>query len=94
MRRFPEGVPHAVTEDDVYEGYHIPRGATIMVNAWLDFLSVSIAFAHQYAIRAILHNSKDYPEPFTFSPERFLIDSKLNQDILDPARVAFGFGRR
>ncbi|KIJ19363.1 hypothetical protein PAXINDRAFT_166569 [Paxillus involutus ATCC 200175] len=30
----PTGIPHATTEDDVYQGYHIPKGATIMANVW------------------------------------------------------------
>jgi len=30
----PLGVAHAVTEDDVYEGYFIPKGSTIVANAW------------------------------------------------------------
>ncbi|KIJ19362.1 hypothetical protein PAXINDRAFT_7846 [Paxillus involutus ATCC 200175] len=30
----PTGVPHATTEDDIYEGYYIPKGATIMANVW------------------------------------------------------------
>lgn len=45
--------------------------------------------------RAILHNDKMYPDPFTFQPERFLKDGKLNFDsVLDPELAAFGFGRR
>ncbi|KAF2219786.1 cytochrome P450 [Elsinoe ampelina] len=30
----PGGVPHAVTADDVYLGYHIPKGATIVPGHW------------------------------------------------------------
>ncbi|KIJ64539.1 hypothetical protein HYDPIDRAFT_111874 [Hydnomerulius pinastri MD-312] len=30
----PVGVPHATSEDDVYEGYYIPKGATVMANSW------------------------------------------------------------
>ncbi|KIJ19360.1 hypothetical protein PAXINDRAFT_7844 [Paxillus involutus ATCC 200175] len=30
----PLGLPHATTEDDVYQGYYIPKGATIMANLW------------------------------------------------------------
>ncbi|KAJ7459915.1 cytochrome P450 [Mycena latifolia] len=30
----PLGVAHATTEDDVYEGYFIPKGATVMSNIW------------------------------------------------------------
>ncbi|OJT13596.1 O-methylsterigmatocystin oxidoreductase [Trametes pubescens] len=28
----PTGFPHAVTEDDTYNGYHIPKGATVYAN--------------------------------------------------------------
>ncbi|KAI0522073.1 cytochrome P450 [Xylaria bambusicola] len=28
------GVPHAVTRDDEYSGYHIPKGAGVMLNVW------------------------------------------------------------
>ncbi|KAG2365405.1 cytochrome P450 [Suillus spraguei] len=30
----PLGIPHATVNDDVYEGYYIPKGATIMANTW------------------------------------------------------------
>lgn len=30
----PLGVPHTNTEDDHYEGYRIPRGATVIANIW------------------------------------------------------------
>jgi cytochrome P450 len=28
------GMPHAVTEDDEYNGYRIPKGATVILNVW------------------------------------------------------------
>ncbi|CAL5873185.1 uncharacterized protein PFLUO_LOCUS7454 [Penicillium psychrofluorescens] len=28
------GIPHAVTEDDEYMGFHIPKGATVIGNHW------------------------------------------------------------
>ncbi|KAK6822378.1 hypothetical protein RU639_006960 [Aspergillus parasiticus] len=30
----PDGQPHSVTEDDLYQGYWIPRGSTIVANIW------------------------------------------------------------
>ena len=30
----PLSIPHAVTADDVYKGYFIPKGATVFGNAW------------------------------------------------------------
>ncbi|KAJ7127431.1 cytochrome P450 [Mycena crocata] len=44
-------------------------------------------------IWGILHNEAMYPDPYSFKPERFLLDGKLNPDVRDPEAV-FGFGRR
>ena len=33
----PVGIPYRVTQDDVYRGYFIPAGATVMQNAWAIF---------------------------------------------------------
>jgi len=30
----PPGVPHVAAADDVYEGYLIPKGATVISNIW------------------------------------------------------------
>lgn len=30
----PIGVPHVTTEDDIFEGYFIPKGAVIVPNQW------------------------------------------------------------
>ena len=30
----PEGIPHMLTEDDTYQGYHIPKGTMIFANTW------------------------------------------------------------
>ncbi|KAG2110342.1 cytochrome P450 [Suillus discolor] len=30
----PLGVPHSISNDDVYNGYFIPKGAMVMVNQW------------------------------------------------------------
>ncbi|KAL0958545.1 hypothetical protein HGRIS_000685 [Hohenbuehelia grisea] len=42
---------------------------------------------------AMLHDERMYPDPFTFNPERWLKDGKINPDIREPTSV-FGFGRR
>ncbi|KAK0480174.1 cytochrome P450 [Armillaria novae-zelandiae] len=41
---------------------------------------------------AILHDEKDYPNPLTFDPERFM--QKEDQQLPPDPTVAFGFGRR
>ncbi|KAK0629580.1 cytochrome P450 [Bombardia bombarda] len=46
LRWFPStivGVPHTVIRDDEYMGYRIPKGATIVLNAWSVFISLSIS---------------------------------------------------
>ena len=73
----PFSVPHALTSDDVYRGYRIPGGATVVPNIW-----------------SMMHDEDMYPDPFTFNPERFLKDGKLNPAVRDPRNIGFGFGRR
>lgn len=34
MPGFMLGIPHAVTQDDTYLGYRIPKGATVILNVW------------------------------------------------------------
>jgi len=34
MPGFFLGIPHAVTKDDIYMGYRIPKGATVILNVW------------------------------------------------------------
>jgi len=42
---------------------------------------------------AMLHDEKEYPEPFAFKPERWLL-KEGQPEPLHPNKVAFGFGRR
>ncbi|KAL4264130.1 cytochrome P450 family protein [Pleurotus pulmonarius] len=43
---------------------------------------------------AMLHDDTQYPDPFAFKPERWLLSNgKLNSDMKEPT-VGFGFGRR
>lgn len=45
--------------------------------------------------RSILHDEKQYPDPFTFTPDRFLTsDGQLDPAVQDPELAAFGYGRR
>ncbi|OSD07441.1 cytochrome P450 [Trametes coccinea BRFM310] len=46
------------------------------------------------SVWACLHDPEIYPEPDRFYPERFIKDGKLNPEVLDPATLVFGFGRR
>ena len=47
-----------------------------------------------FPIRSILHDPKTFHDPMEFQPERFLKDGKPDPDAMDPACVAFGYGRR
>lgn len=45
--------------------------------------------------RGILHDPEVYPDPQDFKPERFFNDEgKLDYLATDPAKYAFGYGRR
>ncbi|KAK0189927.1 cytochrome P450 [Armillaria mellea] len=64
----PLGVPRRCTEDNEYNGYHIPRGATVVCNSW--------AMLHDEAVYG--------PETETFNPDRFMKDGVLNPDVPFP----------
>ena len=91
------GIPHQLTENDVYEGYHIPKGSFVFANSWYvsNILHCRNILNVSFFCRAMLHDEELYPDPSFFKPERFLTkDGRLNRDVRDPSMVAFGFGRR
>ncbi|KAF5333831.1 hypothetical protein D9758_017428 [Tetrapyrgos nigripes] len=74
----PLGIPHKSIEDDVYNGYYIPGGTTIIANGW--------AMLHDEATYG--------PNPHLFNPDRFLKeDGTLDPNVPFP-EPAFGFGKR
>ena len=94
----PLGIPHRTVKDDFFCGYFVPAGSNIIANVW----SVLVSYSHLTVQRAscyILNRAcmKDpavYENPDEFRPDRFIRDGKLDQDVLDPATIAFGSGRR
>ena len=90
------GVPHRVTEDDLHDGYYIPKGSLIVPNIWSVFPSSifqATGFNTSNLDRFMLNDPEVYPNPSEFNPERFLAnDGKKSQT--DPRTICFGFGRR
>ena len=83
------GLPHANTEDDIVDGYLIPKGSIIMFNLWYvlqsdTFLTILIFY------RKMLRDPELYHDPEMFNPDRFMGDSPEQ----DPGTMVFGFGRR
>ncbi|KAI0748777.1 cytochrome P450, partial [Daedaleopsis nitida] len=74
----PAGVPHLLTQDDVYKGYHIPAGAMVSGNIW-GLLHDPERYPDPMEFR-----------PERFLRDGVFDCSGTN----DPSRYAFGFGRR
>ncbi|KAG1869546.1 cytochrome P450 [Suillus subluteus] len=74
----PTGIIHCVSEDDMHDGYYIPKGSLIIPNIWLVFM---------------LNDPQTYANPSQFNPERFL-DNNGKDPELEPRTICFGFGRR
>ncbi|ESK87133.1 cytochrome P450 [Moniliophthora roreri MCA 2997] len=78
----PISVVHASLEDDIYEGYYIPKGSWIMPNI--------LSMNHDPATYG--------QDPDVFRPERFLKEDGTHKpsppDTKDEGHYSFGFGRR
>lgn len=93
---FSLALPHFLAEDDVYRRYQSQRGQLSLAThgnspyfSTIDRRSPSCVYP-----RAMLHDESEYPDPYSFKPERFLKDGQLDPDVRGPAEVAFGYGRR
>ncbi|ESK84421.1 cytochrome p450 [Moniliophthora roreri MCA 2997] len=78
----PMGVLHATLEDDIYEGYYIPKGCIIIPNV--------LAMNHDETTYG--------PNPDEFRPERFLNEDGTHKpsppDTKNEGHYTFGFGHR
>ncbi|KAK7053208.1 hypothetical protein VNI00_003827 [Paramarasmius palmivorus] len=75
----PMATPHALIEDDVYNGYVLPKGATCIANVWAILQDEEIFGADTNKL----------------IPERFLdADGCLLTEKEESVDVIFGFGRR
>ncbi|KAK8037829.1 cytochrome P450 [Apiospora marii] len=83
MPGFALGIPHAVTRDDVYMNYRIPKGATVIMNAW--------------AIQNDPQRHAD-PRRFDptryLNDQQSSLDAANNPDPTQRDHFAFGAGRR
>lgn len=87
----PMGIPHMSTDDDIWDGYWIPKGTLVMANIW--FVYQTWTFASLTNSRAFTHDPANYHDPMAFKPERFLgVDGR--EPEMDPSGIVFGFGRR
>jgi len=77
----PLGFPHATTKDDVYDGYHIPKGATVYGN-----ISALLKDPNMF-------NDPETFNPSRFlSPHKPA--GKWNGKVESEFTMPFGFGRR
>ena len=89
--RISSGVPHRVMEDNIHDGYLIPKGALVIANIWCDSIYSRSHVDLMFLIsRQMLHDPEVYSDPTTFRPERFLGPKPEP----DPRQICFGFGRR
>ena len=72
------GIPHLLKEDDMYRGYHIPKGSIVMGNVW-GITHDPAKYPDPFAFK---------PERYLAADGSF--DCSTN----DPSRYVFGFGRR
>nr|QPP19119.1 cytochrome P450 CYP1 [Wolfiporia cocos] len=89
----PLALPHRTTQEDMYEGYRIPAGATVIANSWYYSLHSGLQERSNNS-RAVLHDPLLYSEPETFNPERYLSKAADQYQNPDPRAFAFGYGRR
>ncbi|KZT69378.1 cytochrome P450 [Daedalea quercina L-15889] len=71
-------VPRQTQEDDVYRGYYIPKGSTIVTNLWAIFRDPNM-YPEPDTFKPERFLNKDEDDAF---------------DIKDPKKIVFGAGRR
>ncbi|KAG1815026.1 cytochrome P450 [Suillus subaureus] len=88
------GVDHCITEDDIHDGYYIPKGSLIIPNMWSVLSLLCIWYINTLNCdRFMLNDPQTYANPSEFNPERFLAKDGKEPET-DPRTVCFGFGRR
>ncbi|KAJ6568936.1 cytochrome P450 [Mycena capillaripes] len=94
----PLAVPHTTTTAEEYQGYIIPKGATIFANLWGIFHDPGKS---TFKLRFLPYQSflpALYDDPEIFVPDRYLLTENGTKLGVDGSALrhtlAFGFGRR
>lgn len=92
MLIYKPALPHCLKEDDIQDGYLIPKGSVIIPNVWLVRILHALRIVSLSILpdRNMLHDPEIYGKPMEFNPSRFLGDHPER----DPTDFCFGFGRR
>ncbi|KAI0470408.1 cytochrome P450 [Xylariaceae sp. FL0804] len=74
------GVPHMLTQDDTYQGHHLPKGTIFFANTWAIHRDDSE------------YESPDEFMPRRFLNNKFGTRHPVDEDTEDHRRVSYGFG--
>ncbi|KAI8302084.1 Cytochrome P450 monooxygenase patH [Colletotrichum sp. SAR11_59] len=74
------GVPHMLTQDDTYQGYHLPKGTVLVANTWAIHYDED-----EY------ENPADFA-PDRFVREKYGTRDPVDESADDHRRVLYGFG--
>ncbi|KAJ3723914.1 cytochrome P450 [Lentinula raphanica] len=74
----PLGFPHTLSQDEIYDGYFLPKDSIIMPNVW-SILHNEEDYPEPYQFK---------PERYLGA------DGRIDPKVKDPTTAAFGFGRR
>lgn len=77
------GVPHKVTQDDEYMGYHIPAGASVMCNVWAIHMDEK---RHP--------RPREFDPSRYFGDHKTSYESATSSDARERDHFGFGTGRR
>jgi cytochrome P450 len=103
MPGFMLGIPHSLTQNDTYMGYHIPKGSIIITNSWCVLRILGLLFVITNIVssfRAIHNDPQRHPNPREFDPMRYIddhttsIESANSPDATKRDHFVFGAGRR